>query len=152
MPSAKKLAGAAASCAPAPLDGDGAGRRVQRAQQRRGGAPGFGAQQAAVRRVHVLEETVVDGQRIGRAARCAHLQHDVGAVDAVLDGGRSGVGGRALATLKPQPPQRIGLDVVQAGAHLAPGKFLVGVGVQVQHRIEVAQRDVPAQVDAVAIA
>ena len=54
---------------------------------------------------------------------------------------------RERAAFDREPLQRIRLDPRPGRAHLAPGQLAVGVAVEIEGDVEVAQGDVPAHVD-----
>ena len=104
------------------------------------------AQQAAVRGVDVGKQGVAHGQRPcpGRALQ-GQRQYGVGTIGVVVHElltrrGRAGLPVGADHQMR----QRVAGDVGMAGAHLAPGDLAVAVGVQPDGRVQVAQRNVPA--------
>jgi hypothetical protein len=129
-------------------------RRKLEALQRRvraqhGGARGaLGAQleQAAVLRIEIREQAVIDreARRTRRLALHGQRQHRVGAVGVAVhqllaDCKRAS----AVVGAHGQPRARIGSDVGMARAQLAPGDLAVAVGIERERDVEVAQRDVP---------
>ena len=106
-------------------------------------------QQAAVLRVQIGEQRVVDRQLGGGlGAADGQRQHGVGAVGVVVDQLRTGRDRAGLAVAAHgQPRQRIGGNLAVLGAHFAPGDLAVAVGVQADGEIQVAQCDVPLAAD-----
>jgi hypothetical protein len=106
--------------------------------------------QAAVRRIDVEEQRIAQLQAgVQAGAAGDEAEHGIGAVAVVIElDGRRGfpravlVAGRQLQVLGRHPR-----DVGAALAHLAPGQLAVGVAIELQHVVEVAQGDVPARHD-----
>ena len=99
---------------------------------------------AAMGRIDVGEERIADPRWCRQRTRRGQVEHRVGAVVAPLEAA-SGRGQRAA--LDRQPLQRIGLDARPGGAHFAPRELAVGVAVEVEGDVEVAQGDVPAHLE-----
>ena len=106
-------------------------------------------QQTAVRRVDLKQQPVVYRQ-LGRpqAAVGAEAQHRIVAVHMLIDQDsrelcRAGVAITAADRLESQVRERISGDAAACRLQLAPGDGAVAFGVEAEHEVQIAQRDVP---------
>ncbi len=101
-----------------------------------------------MRRVYVKQQRIFDlqGIRQSRTASGAQAQHGVGAV-AVFVQLHGGGGGQCTGFVfagKRQVRRRVFGDVVATAAHFTPSQRAVVVAVKLQHVVQIAQGDVPA--------
>ena len=113
----------------------------------------FEAQQAAMLRIEVEEQAVVDDERLRRGrARRGEAQHRIRAVAVVVDQLFAGLRGTGRAGgPEAKPSERVGGDFRVLRLDLAPGDLAVLVGVERDRVVEIAKRDVPLPVDPLAI-
>ncbi|EWS52428.1 hypothetical protein X551_04787 [Methylibium sp. T29] len=98
-----------------------------------------------MRRVGVAEQAIVQRGCAGRRAVAGVVQQRVHAVGLAVQRQARQRAQVAASVVQAQPVGHVAGDVGLARSHLAPAQLAIGVGVELEHGVEVAQRHVDLQ-------